>query len=80
MSPWVATLSEGKRHMSIRLIAKDLYRLRQEVERLEEQVKSAPFEKREELEDQLRKVRAERNRMLGVLEGAKEPPAYRMPR
>lgn len=66
--------------MSIRLIAKDLYRFQQEVERLEEQVKSAPFEKREELEDQLRKVRAERNRMLGVLEGAKEPPAYRMPR
>ncbi|MBW2358811.1 MAG: hypothetical protein JRF21_09005 [Deltaproteobacteria bacterium] len=61
--------------MSIRLIAKDLYRLRQEVERLEEQVKSAPFEKREELEDQLRKVRMQR-----VLDGAKEPPAYRMPR
>ena len=65
--------------MSIRLIAKDLYRLRQEVERLEEHVKSAPFEKREELEDQLRKMRAERNRMLGVLDGAKEPPAYRKP-
>ncbi len=65
--------------MSIRLIAKDLYLLQQEVERLEKQVRSVPFEKREELETQLRKVRAERDRMQGILNGAKEPPAYRKP-
>jgi hypothetical protein len=66
--------------MSIRLIAKDLYFLKQEVERLEKQVKSAHFEKLEELEAQLRKVRAERDRMQGILDGAKEPTGYRKPR
>ena len=66
--------------MSIRLIAKDLYFLKKETERLEKQAKSAPFEKREELESQLRKVRAERDRMQGILNGAKEPTGYRKPR
>ena len=66
--------------MSIRLIAKDLYLLQQEVERLEKQVGSVPFEKREELEAQLRKVKAERDRMQGILNGAKEPAVYRKPR
>jgi hypothetical protein len=66
--------------MSIRLIAKDLYFLKQEVERLEKQVKSTHFEKLEELEAQLRKVRAERDRMQGILDGAKEPTGYRKPR
>jgi hypothetical protein len=66
--------------MSIRLIAKDLYFLQQEVERLEKQVGSVPFEKREELEAQLRKVKAERDRMQGILNGSKEPVVYRKPR
>jgi hypothetical protein len=66
--------------MSIRLIAKDLYLLQQEVGRLERQIRSAPFEKREELEAQLRKVRAERHRMQGILNGVKEPTGYRKPR
>jgi cell division protein FtsL len=63
--------------MSIRIIARDLYRLRQEVERLEQQVENSSPEKKEELKDRLRKVRAEQNRMRGILDGAKEPPAYR---
>ena len=66
--------------MSIRMIAKDLYRLRQEVERLEKELREAPSEKRAELEDRLRKVRAERDRMRGILEGSKDPPPYRLPR
>ncbi len=66
--------------MSIRLIAKDLYFLKQEVERLERQAKSAPFRKREDLEAKLRKVRAERDRMQGILDGAKEPTVCRKPR
>lgn len=66
--------------MSIRLIAKDLYFLQQEGERLEKQVGSVPFEKREELEAQLRKVKAERDRMQGILNGSKEPVVYRKPR
>jgi hypothetical protein len=62
------------------MIAKDLYRLEKEVEVLEKEMKAAPLEKREELGDRLRKVKAERDRMRGILEGTKEPPTYRKPR
>ncbi|UCG05084.1 MAG: hypothetical protein JSV83_14285 [Desulfobacterales bacterium] len=55
--------------MSIRLIAKDLYRLQQEVEKLEKQIESAGTETREELRNRLRKVTAERNRMRRILDG-----------
>jgi cell division protein FtsL len=61
--------------MSIRIIARELYRLRQEVERLEQQVESSSSEKKEVLKDRLRKVRAEQNRIRRILDGAKEPPA-----
>ena len=57
--------------MSIRLIAKELYRLHQAVEQLEEQIRNAPPEKRPYMQEQLRKVRAERNRMRNSLEGSK---------
>ncbi len=65
--------------MSIRLIAKELYRLRQEVEKLEEQIKSLPVERQARIKDSLRKLRAEQERMRRMLEGAKEPPSYRKP-
>jgi len=65
--------------MSVRLIAQDLYRLQREVEKLEKQLEITPAGKRDDLEDQLRKVKAERNRMRHILEGAKEPPTYRKP-
>jgi hypothetical protein len=55
--------------MSIRLIAQDLYRLDQEVEKLEKQLEKAPAEKREKPENQLRKKRAERDRMQRILDG-----------
>ena len=60
--------------MSIRLIAKELYALQQEVEKLEEQVRSAPPERQEAMKDHLRKLKAERDRMRKVLNGAKESP------
>ncbi len=63
--------------MSIRIIARDLYRLRQEVERLEQQVENSSPEKKEALKERLRKVRAEQNRMRRILDGAKNPPAYK---
>ena len=65
--------------MSIRMIAKDIYRLYQEVETLEEQVKNTSSEKQAEVKDLLRKRRAELIRMQHMLEGAKEPPSYRKP-
>jgi hypothetical protein len=55
--------------MSIRLIAKDLYRLQQEVEELEKQLETAPFEKHVKLEEHLRKIKAERDRMRRILDG-----------
>jgi hypothetical protein len=62
--------------MSIRLIAKDLYRLQQEVEHLEKQIENAPFDKKEKLKDQLRKVKAERDQIRRMLDGSKDAPTY----
>lgn len=66
--------------MSIRLIAKELYRLQREVERLEASLGSAPDADRDRLQDELRRIRAERNRMKKILEGSKVPPEYRRPK
>nr|MBC8363343.1 hypothetical protein [Candidatus Desulfatibia profunda] len=57
--------------MSIRMIAKELYRLLREMEAIEKQIKSAPAEKQEALKDQLRKVKAEKDRVRSILEGRK---------
>jgi len=74
MGPWPkATV------MYIRLIAKELYRLEQEVEKLEKEISSAPHEDREAAKEHLRKVKAERNRMRRVLDGAKEPVPFSHP-
>ena len=59
--------------MSIRMIAKDLYQLIRDVERLEKQIHNTPYEDQGDMKDRLRKLRAERNRMQKVLEGCKEP-------
>ena len=61
------------------MIARDLYRLQQEVEMLERQLQGLPNKEREEIKDRLRKVRAERDRMRHVLDGSKEPPVYKKP-
>ena len=66
--------------MSIRLIARDLYRLQREVENLEKALEEAPADRRPEREDRLRKLKAERTRMQRMLEGAKDPPPYRKPK
>jgi hypothetical protein len=43
-------------------------------------LKACSLAKREELEDQLRKARAEKDRVKRLLEGCKEEPPYRKPR
>jgi hypothetical protein len=58
--------------MPIRMIAQELYRLIQEVERLEKKLKGLPFEKQANTKDQLRKTKAERDRVHAILEGKKE--------
>ena len=66
--------------MSIRMIAKEFYALQREVDRLEKDLQSASPEEKEGLEEQLRKARAERDRMRRMLEGNKEPSPYRKPK
>jgi hypothetical protein len=66
--------------MTIRLIAKELYALRREVEELEKRLESASSENKDRLEEQLRRVRAERDRMKRLIEGHKDPSPYRKPR
>ncbi len=58
--------------MSVRLIAKDLYRIIREVEKLEKELETATQNKREILEDQLRKAKAEQNLIRGMLDGSKD--------
>ena len=60
--------------MSIRLIAKDLYRLRQEVERLETELAAAPMAEQEAIWARLRQARAERDRLRATLDGRKDSP------
>lgn len=57
--------------MSIRLIAIDLYRAIKEVEKLEKELGNAPFEKRETLENELRKARAEQRQLRAMIDAKK---------
>ena len=60
--------------MSIRLLAKDLYRIQQDVENLERELESAPWDQRAPIEAKLREARAERNRLRAALDGQKDTP------
>ena len=62
--------------MSIRMIARELYRLQQEVEKLAAEIESAPSHEREGMKDRLRRLRAERDRMRRILDGEKAPPPF----
>jgi hypothetical protein len=54
--------------MSIRLIARDLYRLQREVARLEADLDAAPVEKRLKIEGQLRNARREKEYVQSALD------------
>lgn len=66
--------------MSLRSVAEALYRLEQEVSGLEKKVQTAPPRLKEELEDALRRLTSERDRLRRVLAAKKEPPLYRRPK
>jgi hypothetical protein len=66
--------------MSIRMVAKELYQLEQEVQSLEKRLKVASPKDRDELENRLVRLRAERDHLRGILEAKKEPPPYRRPK
>jgi hypothetical protein len=60
--------------MSIRLIAVELYNIMKEVEALEKQIEKLPPSqqvRRDELREQLRRARAEHERIRSIFEGAK---------
>jgi len=58
--------------MPIKMIARELYLLLREVEKIEKELKNAPQEKYEEIKDNLRKIKAKRNRMRAILDGKKD--------
>ena len=57
--------------MSIQLLARELYQLIREVEALERRIEQTPHDRRAPLQDRLRKLRAERDRMRRMIEGRK---------
>ena len=57
--------------MSIRLIAKDLYRVMHAIENLEKQIARTPVHERPNLEAKLRRLRAEYGDLRRALDGAK---------
>jgi predicted nuclease with TOPRIM domain len=60
--------------MAIRLLAKELYRVQQEVEKLQARIEAAPHPEKDALREELRKKKAEWQRLRNFMEGAKTPP------
>ena len=63
--------------MSIRLLAKDLYRLQKEVEALEKKLQEASYDRKTHLEEQLRTAKAEKERLRRMLDGQIDRPGTR---
>ena len=60
----------------IREIARTLYQLKNRLEELEQAWESEPpGEKRDELEQELKKIRLEYKKVKNILEGAKQSPS-----
>jgi len=55
--------------MSIKMLAKDLYRLQKEVDRIETALVAATIDERVGLEEKLRKARAQRELLRRALDG-----------
>ena len=55
--------------MSVQLIARDLYRFQQEVDRLEKKLSEAPLANRDALKLKLARAKAERDQMRQILDG-----------
>lgn len=72
---FAAPVYEG-RTMSIRLIARELYRCRREVDRLTRALETAGPSQIPALSDALRKAVAEKNAMQRVLDGQKGASTY----
>lgn len=63
--------------MSIRAIAKDMYKAQQNVSRLEKTMETASFTEQKELEGELRAARAELKMLRRILDGEKESSSFK---
>jgi hypothetical protein len=63
----------------IRELARELYRLQQEVDRLEERLRDVPSAQKDGIEEELHRLRSERDRFRRILEAKKESPPIRRP-
>ncbi len=66
--------------MSIRMIAKELYNIQRQLNAMEKEYESASPERKTELQKEIERLRAEKERVRRILEANKTPPPYRMPR
>ena len=66
--------------MSIREVARELYRLNKEMERIKGMLQAASSEQKGELEIELKRIAYERDRIKAILEGMKQYPDIRRPR
>ena len=66
--------------MSIREVARELYRLNKEMERIRGMLQVSSSEQKGELELELKRIKAERDRVKAILEGMKQYPDIRRPR
>ncbi len=66
--------------MSLKTLARDLYRVSKELEDLEKEFQNAQGPKKDELMERIFFLRQEKERLKKILEGHKTPPPYRMPR
>ncbi len=68
--------------MSIREIARELYRVQKEIDRIEKTLEKGGIseDEKERLSIELKKMKAEKDRLKNVLEGMKRHPDVRRPR
>jgi hypothetical protein len=73
---WQQFISDRLQMAYIREIARSLYQLKNRLEELEQAWElEPPGEKRDQLEQELKKIRLDYERVKNILEGAKESPS-----
>jgi len=55
--------------MSIRMLAREIYRYQQQIEHFEKELAAVPPDARPEIEEKLRQARAEMNKLKRALDG-----------
>jgi predicted nucleic acid-binding Zn-ribbon protein len=63
--------------MSIKAIARDMYKARQKVDKLEREMENASFKEQDALRGELRIAQKELNMLRKILDGEKESSSFR---